>query len=103
MGNDEGSLGNASLWSSIVGVVLPGCLAALVAIFLNNPVLGQDPDPTYGICAILFLILQLVALGCGIAARCTASGKAGLIMSGVLLPLALGLVSFGLFTFSVKR
>jgi hypothetical protein len=71
-----------------------GRLAVLVAIFLNNPVLGQDPGPAYGICGILFVIFELITLGCGIAARRTATGRAGLVISSVLLLLGVGLATF---------
>jgi hypothetical protein len=94
MGNDNISLGKASLWTSIVGIVLPVCLAVLVAIFLNRPVLGQDPGVAYSLCGLLFVMLELIALGCGIAARRTATGKAGLVIG--LSALLLGLVVFAL-------
>src|SRR5207247_941110 len=69
MGNDNASLGNASLWTSIGGIVLPGTLVVLVAVFLNRPVLGQDPGPAYVVCGLLFVLLELIALGCGISTR----------------------------------
>ncbi len=69
---DHASLGKASLWTSIIGFVLPMCL---VILFPANAFL----------CGVLFVILELVALGCGIAARRTATGKAGLVISFSLL------------------
>jgi hypothetical protein len=87
-----------SLWSSIIGVVLPGCLAVLAAVFIKNE---YDRRVPYIICGLLFGILELVALGCGIAARRTATGKAGMVISGVLFVLLLilvGLVFFGVST-----
>jgi hypothetical protein len=87
MDNDNLSLGKASLWSSIIGIVLPACLYVLVVIFLSFEGLA------YGACELLFVILQLVALGCGIAARRTPTGGAGLAISGSLLLLGFVFVS----------
>ena len=85
--NDNLWLGKASLWSSIIGIVLPACLYVLVIIFFSYEGLA------YGACQLLFVILQLVALGCGIAARRTPNGKAGLGISGSLLLLGFVFVS----------
>jgi hypothetical protein len=70
------SLGKASLWTSILGVVLPIGLAIL------RPGTGE-------LCLLLLMMLELIALGCGIAARRTAAGKGGLVISGILLPLSI--------------
>jgi hypothetical protein len=91
MANDNTVLGKASLWSALIGIVLPASLAVLVAVFLK-PHLGNDPGPAYGICCLLFVILELVAFGCGIAARHLATGKAALVISGILLLLVLFVV-----------
>jgi hypothetical protein len=93
MGYDVARLGTADLWSSLIGIALPGCLAVLVAVLLKNPTLGQDPSPVYGACSGLCVILEAVAVGCGVAARRTATGKAGLDIASVLLPLALSLAA----------
>jgi hypothetical protein len=74
MGNDYASLGKASLWCAIIGVVLPLCLLILFPASAS-PIL----------CGVLLVILELVAVGCGIAARRTATGKSGLVISGILL------------------
>ena len=87
MDNDNLSLGKASLWSSIIGIGLPVCLYVLVIIFFSYEGLA------YGACQLLFVILQLVALGCGIAARQTPNGRAGLAISGSLLLLGFVFVS----------
>jgi hypothetical protein len=97
MGNDNASLGKTSLWSSIFGVVLPVCLAILtfvgVSYLAPQSRLGPPPSAmeaaewTLAFSGILFVILELIALGCGIAARGTATGMAGLVISGVLLSL----------------
>ena|SRR5713101_1258203 len=88
MSNGNASLGKASLWSAIVGVVLPGCLAVPVAAFYK-PHLGNDPGLAYALCGLLLVILELVAFGCGIAAKRTATGKAGLFISVILLLLVI--------------
>jgi hypothetical protein len=104
MGNDDASLGKASLWSSMIGVVLPVCLAILtfvgVSYLAPQSRLGPPPSAmeaagwTLAFSGIHFVILELISFGCGIAARRTATGKAGLVISGVLLPLAVGLIAF---------
>jgi hypothetical protein len=91
MGSDNATLGKASLWTSIIGIVLPVSLAVLVAVFLKPP--NEQQRLEYErlrewanlLCAVLFVILELVALGCGIAARRTATGKIGLIVAVVVL------------------
>jgi hypothetical protein len=95
MADGNESLGKTSLWSSIIGVALPGCLAVLVAVFIKNE---YDRRMPYVICGVIFGMLELVALGCGLATRRTATGKAGLVISSVLFVLLLilvGLVFFG--------
>jgi heme/copper-type cytochrome/quinol oxidase subunit 4 len=82
MGNDKATLGKASLWSAIIGVVLPGGLAVLAAIFLNST---DARERAYAICAVLSVVLELIAFGCGIAARRTATGKAAVAISVILL------------------
>jgi hypothetical protein len=76
------SLGKASLWISIAGVVFPVTLAVLVITShqhrLDIERLGQW---SYALCGVLFVILELLALGCGIAARSTVAGKRGLAIS----------------------
>jgi hypothetical protein len=85
-------LGNISLWSAIIGVVLPGCYVLLDFAFLQNHVNEQSLDYEilgYVISGFLFVTLELAALGCGIAARDTATGKAGLAISGGIAILVL--------------
>jgi heme/copper-type cytochrome/quinol oxidase subunit 4 len=81
MANNNASLGKASLWSAIIGFVLPVSLAVLVAIFVKE---NQQALP-YALCGFLFVGLELVALGCGMAAGRMTNSKAGLVISGVLL------------------
>jgi hypothetical protein len=87
MDNDNLWLGKVSLWSSIIGIILPACLYVLVVIFLSFEGLA------YGACELLFVIFQLVAPGCGFAARCTSNGKVGLAITGTLLLLGFVLTS----------
>lgn len=91
MPNDSASLGKASLWTSVIGVVLPVCLVILIATFLQPPKEQERLESerlrqrAETLCGVLFVILELVALGCGIAARRTATAKAGLTISVILL------------------
>jgi hypothetical protein len=83
--NETSRLGKTSLWSSIVGFAVPFSLVVLGRIFLTpqNAVGWQR-----GLLG-LFVFLELAALGCGVAARNTPTGKAGLILSILLLLLVL--------------
>ncbi len=94
MGNDNAAPGKVSLWTAIIGIVLPGCLYLLAALFLTLE------GWAYGLCELLCVILELVALGCGIAARRTPTGRAGLVISGSLLLLGIVIVSVNLIYFS---
>jgi hypothetical protein len=92
MGNDNAALGKASLWTSVIGIALPTSLAILVGVFLRDP---KDQGLYFGLCVLLGVILEVVALGCGVAARRTPAGKAGLAISSIpLLMLVLGVVSW---------
>jgi hypothetical protein len=92
MGNDNAWLGKASLVTSIIGIALSAFLAVLVGIFIRGP---KEQGMYFGLCLLLFVILELIALGCGIAARRTSTGKAGLVISGILLLIpVLGAVSW---------
>jgi hypothetical protein len=78
MSKDNALLGKASLLTAIIGPVLPVCI--LFATFGGpNHLLGRD------LSLGLFVILELVALGCGIAARRTGIGIAGMFISLTLL------------------
>ena len=85
MVTDNAWLGKVSLWSSILGVILPGCSIVVLGLVMDIHSLGFF---VFGllISGFLFWTLELVALGCGIAARRTATGKAGLaIVAGIAI------------------
>jgi hypothetical protein len=82
----------------VIALLLPPlCLALLFLINLVFPhgdrvAAGAVGGPALiaalvvtGFCGLLFVALELVALYCGIAARGTGTGKAGLVVSGCLL------------------
>ena len=104
MRNDKAVLGKVSLWTAIIGFVLPMCLGVLVIVFVLYFTPRTRMGPSWeaekaalivlAFCCILFVILEATALGCGIAARQTATGIAGLVISSVLFLLALGLIAF---------
>jgi hypothetical protein len=103
MNSETTSMGKASLWTAILGLVVPICLAGLVLVvvlyltpqrYRGAPKYAGEGLVALGICYLLFCALELVALGCGIAGRHTAAGKAGIAVSGVLLTVALGLLVF---------
>jgi hypothetical protein len=89
-GANQSGLGKASLWTSISGLVAPLLLAALGSLLTKSQNIG---DNFYFLwCFALGLVLELVALVCGIVARRTATGKVGLVVSIISLALA-GLVT----------
>jgi hypothetical protein len=89
MSNGKTSLGKISLWTSIVGFVVPVGLAVFVVVRYwrapKNAVLTSLVA-----CLALFVVLEVAAFVCRIRARHTTTGKVGLAISGVLLLLALG-------------
>jgi predicted Ser/Thr protein kinase len=88
-GHDNPALGKASLWLSIVGSVLPLCLAILVTVFIENK--DNKQTSAFMLCGVVLAILELAAFGCGIAAGRTAAGKAGSIIAAIVLLLLAGL------------
>ncbi|MCH7729790.1 MAG: hypothetical protein IH991_25470 [Planctomycetes bacterium] len=92
MPSRNAALGKASLVCSIVGVVLPVILITLAFVFQPTVNIYKKTnllDLVLLVClflgAISSVVLELVALGLGIAARRTTTGKAGLIISGILV------------------
>jgi hypothetical protein len=78
---DRGSpLGPISLLSAIAGLVLPIMLVLIIGLL--DSALKLNVSAAYLVlCGMLGAGLELVGLGCGVVARRTASGKAGLIIS----------------------
>jgi hypothetical protein len=79
MSNSNLRFGCISLTASIFGVAIPPTFAIVVAystLARNLPI----HVPYLWLCS-LFGVLELVGLACGIAARQTAPGKAGLTVS----------------------
>ena len=86
MNNDNATIGKASLWTSIIGFGLPAILAVLFTIVYED----MDVRRTLFVLLLAFSVMQeLIAFGCGVAARRTVSGKSGLIISSVILTLYL--------------
>ncbi len=78
-------LGILSLIAAIAGLALPVLLALGGGLLLG--LLGVGMKLVVLASLLLFAALELVALGCGIAARRTGAGKAGLIISAISLSL----------------
>jgi hypothetical protein len=79
----KSGLGLLSLWLAITGMVLP---IVIVVVVLAS---GTAESSGFMIlCGLLATALELAALVCGIIARRSASGKAGLIISCIGLILA---------------
>ena len=92
---DDERLGRISLWTSILGLVLPVLLAMVFAVLLERNIL-REAGTYYGLCLLLGAVLELAALGCGLGARRTAAAKTGLVLSLaslLLLVLVLGFVT----------
>jgi hypothetical protein len=90
---DDERLGRISLWTSIVGLVLPVLLAMVFAVLLERNIL-REPGTYYGLCLLLGGVLELAALGCGLWGRRTAAGKTGLFISLASLLLLVMVLAF---------
>ena len=84
--SDSSRVGKASFWIALAGFALP--VAAFFAgrefVAPKNAVLGQR------MCLGLFVLSELIALACGFTTRNTPLGKAGLMLSILLLLAVLG-------------
>ncbi len=87
-----GEIGRVSLFTSIGGLVVPAILALIGSVVDGA---ARPGEAYFVLCGALALVLELAALGCGIVARKTASGKAGLVVSIVSFTLAA--IIFGYF------
>jgi len=83
--NSTSNIGRMSLILAIGGVVLPILVALLLAIVEWL----ADFDPPYMLCVLLLVALEIAALVTGIIGRHSASGKAGLTISAILLVLTM--------------
>jgi hypothetical protein len=73
-------LGWIGAWAAVLGLVLPGCLAFLIIRGARGGRWEAGLGAGYaivGLCIPLFVILELVALVCGLAAWFGARDKAG--------------------------
>jgi len=75
-------LAKVSLWTSIAGLVFPVSLVILLITSAQHRLdMERLREWPYALCGVLFVLLESVALGCGIAARRTVSGKRRLALS----------------------
>jgi hypothetical protein len=78
------NLAKASLWTAVAGLVFPVSLVVLAIRSdqhrLDLERFGEWP---YAFGGVLFLLLESAALGCGLAARSTVTGKRGLGLSAL--------------------
>jgi hypothetical protein len=89
-------LAKASVWTAIAGLAFPVSLVVLATTSEQHRLdIGRLGEWPYVLCSLLFVILELVALGCGLAARGTVTGKRGL----GLVALAWHLLASTLFAF----
>ncbi|MCP4456369.1 MAG: DUF2207 domain-containing protein, partial [Planctomycetes bacterium] len=76
-------IGKLSLILAIGGVILPIAVVLLLAI--AEPLTGFNPP--YILCGFMFVALEIAALASGIIGKRNAYGKAGLVVSSMLLVL----------------
>lgn len=87
--NSPAAIGLVSLWTAIASVVLPLALALLA---MSLAPYQRRPEILL-LCAVLGGFLGMVAAACGIAAKQTATGKAGMAVACVSLLLGLAMMS----------
>ena len=85
MSAQSSTIGKISLWSASMGIVAPIALALIGN--LVNPAQRLSPESVVLYCA-LWVVLELIALACGIVVRRTATGKVGLVVSIISFALA---------------
>jgi hypothetical protein len=103
MDNPDPTVMKGCLWHSVVGIVLPivGIVLPLClllggyAFVKHDRVRVTDEEITLVLlCSLLFLVIELVALIYGLAARGTVLGKAVVGLSTILLALATFLFAY---------
>jgi hypothetical protein len=108
MDNGSALLGRASLWASFIGTTLP-----VVSVFVDviwwltivprglrgaaMEIAGAAWVASLGLRLVLFVMIEMFAFGCGLAAIHTRTGKAGLLLSVGLLLLLLSGLAFMIF------
>jgi hypothetical protein len=93
MANDKNSTGPAALWTAVLGLILPG-VGSIGVTMTAAP--GHQPQG-YVLCVLLFVLLEAVALVCGVLGRHTTTGKTGLGIAATALGLALVLAALWFF------
>jgi hypothetical protein len=100
-------VGRTSLWLAITGLVLPILLAIVVSVVLTlanaYETYLRNGGAYYGLCVLLFVVLELAALVCGLVGWRSSSGKAGVILSGISLVLTVGVFVLGAGFWMVAR
>jgi len=86
MDEQNNKLGWLGIWLSIIGLILPILIAIAGGLFFDMDVVS--------LCMLLFVALELPALGCGIVARQTRPGKAAASISGSSLVLFVLFLAF---------
>jgi hypothetical protein len=92
MAGENESVGRASQWLAVTGLVGPVVLAIALNFIAAALRLGDD-GRSFSLYALLFVLLEAAALVCGIVGRRSGAGKAGLAIAGVSLVLGLGIAA----------
>ncbi|OAI40988.1 hypothetical protein AYO40_00470 [Planctomycetaceae bacterium SCGC AG-212-D15] len=80
---------------SISGIVLPVCFGILGFHFAEHGRAATKQEITVVLlCSVLFVVLELVALGFAIVGRRTVIGKVGAVISGILLVISVIVLSW---------
>ena len=80
---NNASLGTASLWIAILGIVVPLSLSIIASEFFVKT--DQEKQRLAVVSCAVLVTLELIALGCGIAARATPAGRVGRFIATIVL------------------
>jgi hypothetical protein len=101
------AVGRTSLWLAVTGLVLPILVAIVVSVVLTlanaYETYLRNGGAYYGLCVLLFVVLELAALVCGLVGWRSGSGKAGVILSGISLVLTVAAVVMAMGFWLVAR
>ncbi len=101
MDNERSQRGRASLWISILGIVLPVTFIVLALMFLPT---GGFEGIVYVFLGLLAaIVMELLGLGFGIAARRATAGKIGMVISVGSLTLAVAVMIWFFISLSNTR